>query len=130
MRMLRTLLAAAVLSAAVGLYNPFLAAQTADHSETKDKAPPRVSRDWNPRRTPVVEAVKRVRAAVVNIHSERTVQGPVPEELFGTAPSQSRVNGMGTGIVIESRMEKARQQVSLRLLPEATPIVDARREAV
>src|SRR5262249_8599041 len=50
-----------------------------------------------------VEAVQRVRAAVVNIHSERTVQGPAPEELFATSPSQNRVNGMGTGIVVDPR---------------------------
>src|SRR5437588_3307965 len=60
-------------------------------------------RGGNPRRTPVVEAVARVRAAVVNIHSERTVQGPASEEMFSLAPSQNRVNGMGTGIIIDPR---------------------------
>ena len=62
-------------------------------------------RDWNLRQTPVVEAVKRVRAAVVNIHSERTVSGQQAsnEELLALAPSQSRVNGMGTGIIIDPR---------------------------
>src|SRR5262249_41999145 len=99
----RTLLRTALLSAALGLCNPLSAADPTNKSETKEKTPPPVARDWNPRRTPVVDAVKRVRAAVVNIHSERTVQGPAPEELFGTAPSQSRVNGMGTGIIIDSR---------------------------
>lgn len=57
----------------------------------------------NPRRTPVVDVVERVRAAVVNIHSERTVQGNGPDELFALAPSQNRVNGMGTGIIIDPR---------------------------
>jgi serine protease Do len=57
----------------------------------------------NPRRTPEVEVVERVRAAVVNIHSERTVQGPATEDLFALSPSQHRVNGMGTGILIDSR---------------------------
>jgi serine protease Do len=47
--------------------------------------------------------VERVKAAVVNIHSERTVQGPAAEELFSLAPSQNRVNGMGTGIVVDPR---------------------------
>jgi serine protease Do len=56
----------------------------------------------NPRRTPIVEAVERVRASVVNIHSERTVQRP-SDEPFAMAPSQHRVNGMGTGIVIDPR---------------------------
>jgi len=57
----------------------------------------------NPRRTPVVEVVERVRAAVVNIHSERTVRGPATEELFALTPSQNRINGMGTGILIDPR---------------------------
>src|SRR5207253_4002380 len=57
----------------------------------------------NPRRTPVVDVVERVRAAVVNIHSERTVRGPATEELFAHAPSQNRINGMGTGIIIDPR---------------------------
>jgi serine protease Do len=51
----------------------------------------------------VVEVVKRVRDAVVNIHSERTVQAGMVEEFFAMAPSQNRVNGMGTGIVIDPR---------------------------
>src|SRR5262249_31214650 len=57
----------------------------------------------NPRRTPLVDLVERVRAAVVNIHSERTVQGQSTEEFFAMAPSQHRVNGMGTGILIDPR---------------------------
>jgi serine protease Do len=59
-------------------------------------------RDWNLRRTPVVDVVRRVKEAVVNIHSERTVRASA-EELFSLTPSQSRVNGMGTGIVIDPR---------------------------
>jgi serine protease Do len=56
----------------------------------------------NPRVTPAVEAAKKVRGAVVNIHSERTV--PTPADPFtGAAPSVNRVNGMGTGIVIDPR---------------------------
>jgi serine protease Do len=57
----------------------------------------------NPRRTAVVEVVERVRAAVVNIHSERTAQGPANAELFSLAPSQHRINGMGTGVIIDPR---------------------------
>ena len=44
-----------------------------------------------------------MRGAVVNIHSERTVQVPVGDELFAHAPLQNRVNGMGTGIIIDPR---------------------------
>ncbi len=65
--------------------------------------PPAVSRDWNPRNTPVVEVIKRVRDAVVNIHSERTAMGNNTEELLALAPSQNRINGMGTGILIDPR---------------------------
>src|SRR6185295_11678682 len=38
-----------------------------------------------------------------NIHSERTVKGPASEDLFALSPSQHRVNGMGTGILIDPR---------------------------
>lgn len=55
------------------------------------------------RRSPVVNVVERVREAVVNIHSERTLQGSVPAEFFSLSPSQNRINGMGTGIVIDPR---------------------------
>jgi len=61
-------------------------------------------RDWSMRQTPIVDAVRRVRDAVVNIHSERTARGPaLTEELFAFSPSQNRINGMGTGIVIDPR---------------------------
>jgi serine protease Do len=56
---------------------------------------------FNPRRTPVVDVVKRVKGAIVNIHSERTVGGPDHADGLGAAPS--RVNGMGTGIIIDPR---------------------------
>jgi serine protease Do len=59
-------------------------------------------RAWNLRQSPPVEVVRRVKDAVVNIHSERTVRGNT-EELLQIVPSQSRVNGMGTGIVIDPR---------------------------
>lgn len=54
------------------------------------------------RRSAVVAAIDRVKAAVVDIHSERQVVNSVPD-LYGTVPSPSRVNGMGTGIVIDPR---------------------------
>ncbi|MBX7105433.1 MAG: trypsin-like peptidase domain-containing protein [Gemmataceae bacterium] len=54
----------------------------------------------NPRRSPVVEVVERVRGAVVNIHSERNAP-PSADDVFHSGPQ--RVNGMGTGIVIDPR---------------------------
>jgi serine protease Do len=57
----------------------------------------------NVRRTPVVDVVRRCKGAVVNIHSERTVMAPATEELFALSPSQNRINGMGTGIIIDPR---------------------------
>ena len=51
------------------------------------------------RRTAIVNAVDRVKAAVVNIHSERTAPPNVGEPF----PMANRVNGMGTGIVIDHR---------------------------
>jgi serine protease Do len=55
------------------------------------------------RRTAVVSLVDRVKGAVVNIHSERTVQGKPAPDLYALLPSQNRVNGMGTGIIIDAR---------------------------
>ncbi len=52
------------------------------------------------RRTNVVNAVDRVKGAVVNIHSERTVPST---DAYSLSTSQSRVNGMGTGILIDPR---------------------------
>jgi serine protease Do len=52
------------------------------------------------RRTNVVAAIERVKGAIVNIHSERNLPG---NDLYALAPSQNRVNGMGTGIIIDSR---------------------------
>src|SRR5262249_53556146 len=87
----RGLLAAALVSTALGLFVPISQAYLPE------------ARGPNPRRTPVVEVVEKVRAAVVNIHSERTVQAGTAEELFALAPSQNRINGMGSGIVIDPR---------------------------
>src|SRR5665213_1345701 len=59
-------------------------------------------RAWSLRQSPPVEVVRRVKDAVVNIHSERTVRANT-EELLQVVPSQSRVNGMGSGIIIDAR---------------------------
>ncbi len=55
------------------------------------------------RQSVVADVVKRVKNAVVNIHSERTVAGANTEDLFAGAPAQNRINGMGTGIIIDPR---------------------------
>ena len=52
------------------------------------------------RRTNIVAAVERARGAVVNIHSERSIPA---SDLYGLTSSPSRVNGMGTGIIIDPR---------------------------
>ncbi|MFQ5732497.1 MAG: trypsin-like peptidase domain-containing protein [Planctomycetaceae bacterium] len=54
----------------------------------------------NPRETPVVRALRKARDTVVNIHSRKTVTSS--ETLFGNAKAR-KVNGMGTGIVIDPR---------------------------
>ena len=54
------------------------------------------------RRDVLVDVVERVKSAVVNIHSERTVSAT--EDPFKLNVMQpQRVNGMGTGIVIDPR---------------------------
>ena len=54
----------------------------------------------NPRVSATVEVARKARMAVVNIHSERTVPGAASDPF---RPTSSRVNGMGTGIVIDPR---------------------------
>lgn len=53
------------------------------------------------RRTPIVEAVQRARPSVVNIRGEKTLDATAaqPEQ----ATTGRRVNGMGTGVVIDQR---------------------------
>ncbi len=54
------------------------------------------------RETPLVRAVKRARAAAVNIHTEKT--SPVTDPAFATPGHHGRkINGMGTGIIIDER---------------------------
>jgi serine protease Do len=57
---------------------------------------------FNPRRTPVVDVVRRTKGAVVNIQSERT-NGTADGHGDGASTTPSRVNGMGTGIIIDPR---------------------------
>ncbi|MES1213207.1 MAG: trypsin-like peptidase domain-containing protein, partial [Singulisphaera sp.] len=53
------------------------------------------------RRTAIVEAVDRAKAAIVNIHGEKSV--PVDEAHAGQPEHLRRVNGMGTGVIIDPR---------------------------
>jgi serine protease Do len=55
------------------------------------------------RRSATVELVEKVRGSVVNIHSERNVHSVGVSEFLNTSPTQNRVNGMGTGIVVDHR---------------------------
>jgi serine protease Do len=55
------------------------------------------------RRDQVVDVYDRLKPSVVNIHSERTVNAPA-DDPFNRQPVQpQRVNGMGTGIVLDAR---------------------------
>jgi serine protease Do len=56
----------------------------------------------SPRRDETVAVVEKVKAAVVNIHSERTV-GSGSDDPFRLGVQPQRVNGMGTGIVLDPR---------------------------
>jgi serine protease Do len=53
------------------------------------------------RQSPIVKAVQRVRPAVVNIRGEKTVAAPVGQA--STSEANRRVNGMGTGVLIDGR---------------------------
>ncbi len=53
------------------------------------------------RETPIVKAIQRVRASVVNIRGEKTVV--IPASQAAGAEASHRVNGMGTGVVIDAR---------------------------
>ncbi len=68
-----------------------------------DDTKPRGVPASNLRRTPVVEVVDKNKAAVVNIFSERTVTRENREKQLELMQLQQRVNGMGTGVVIDPR---------------------------
>lgn len=100
----RRMLLPAGLAAAVGLA---VAASTA--SPVASAEPPEVvaasGRSVTPgkRRDEVVDVYERVKAAVVNIHSERTVNAPSDDPFARTPVRPQQVNGMGTGIVLDPR---------------------------
>ncbi len=91
------LTASLALSASLG-FSALFAAEPAPNPAAPTRA---VS--FNPRYTPVVDLVKRVKGSVVNIHSERSVRANSSEELFAQVPAQNRINGMGTGIIVDAR---------------------------
>lgn len=68
-------------------------------ASAETRVEPRLS---SSRRDVLVDVVDRVKAAVVNIHSERTVSA-VEDPFKLNAMQPQRVNGMGTGIVIDPR---------------------------
>jgi serine protease Do len=82
---------------------PILTTASAAPPSLADRPPAGNVRSWSLRQTPVVEVVRRVREAVVNIHSERTVRPANVDDLFPSSGAPSRVNGMGTGILIDPR---------------------------
>jgi len=53
------------------------------------------------RETPIVKAVQRVRPSVVNIRGEKTVAAAAGQS--SAADAGRRVNGMGTGVIIDDR---------------------------
>ena len=62
------------------------------------------------RRTPIVRAVQSVRESVVNIRGEKTVVPPGPQP--GITDPARRVNGMGTGVVIDPQeLQKGRLEL-------------------
>jgi serine protease Do len=55
------------------------------------------------RRDEVVDVYEKSKAAVVNIHSERTVNSPNDDPFNRSPVRPQQVNGMGTGIIIDPR---------------------------
>ena len=55
------------------------------------------------RRDEVVDVYEKVKAAVVNIHSKRTVSAPADDPFRPQPVTPQQVNGMGTGIVLDPR---------------------------
>lgn len=53
------------------------------------------------RYTPLVRAVQKARPSVVNIHSEKTLT--TTDRHVGSIETSRRVNGMGTGVVLDER---------------------------
>lgn len=78
-----------LLCSLVALYNVMLGPSLVQGSELRE--------------TPIVKAVQKVRLAVVNIRGEKTVASGPTAAASGRTDAGRRVNGMGTGIVIDPR---------------------------
>ncbi len=90
--------ATALLLPTLSFADPIRPASTTTTLTTAPLAPSSKRRDEN------VELVDRVKNAVVNIHSERTVTGNSDDPFARPGLMQpQRVNGMGTGIVLDPR---------------------------
>jgi serine protease Do len=85
-------LAVALAALSPAFQSPVTSASAADRQVTPGK-----------RRDQVVDVYDKVKASVVNIHSERTVVTAADDPFNRTAVQPQRVNGMGTGIVLDPR---------------------------
>jgi serine protease Do len=94
----RRLLVSATLAAGIGLATlaPALQPPTTPISAAERQITPGKRKDQ------VVDVYDRVKASVVNIHSERTITQPA-DDPFRQPVQPQRVNGMGTGIVLDPR---------------------------
>ena len=103
-RLLRKLLLPAGLAASLGL-----AVVAPTGAPVASAEPPEIvaasGRSITPgkRRDEVVDVYEKVKASVVNIHSERTVTAPSDDPFSRTPVRPQQVNGMGTGIVLDPR---------------------------
>ena len=105
LRWVRTrLLLPAGLAAGVGLAAAFPAFH-APVASAEAAASESAGRGLTPgkRRDEVVDVYEKVKAAVVNIHSERTVTAPSDDPFSRSPVRPQQVNGMGTGIVLDPR---------------------------
>jgi serine protease Do len=94
----RLLVPASLTVAAIGLaaYSPAFTEPTPLVNAAERTVTPGKRRDQ------VVDVYDRVKPMVVNIHSERTVSPPA-DDPFNRNVQPQRVNGMGTGIVLDGR---------------------------
>ena len=86
---------------AKGLWAAYLAAflVTASAASAADPRLPAPDAS-DPRETPLVQAINKAKASVVNIHSVKTTYDDA--SIFGSKQGR-KVNGMGTGIVVDGR---------------------------
>ncbi|HVA47267.1 MAG TPA: trypsin-like peptidase domain-containing protein [Pirellulales bacterium] len=68
------------------------------------QAAPLAAEEHELRRSALVVAVERARSSIVNIHGEKTVTAENPYAERDAAKSETkRVNGMGTGVIVDER---------------------------